>query len=115
MSTLETSYTSSVTRPEKPWDPIADAVGLNRSLEEYRSDLEETALSLGRLTSLPKEIAEAIAFEIVGRDIPEEATRTALREQYEPTVLNLGSSAMRALDGGYHAMWKTARMRAESA
>jgi len=98
---------------EPAWDPVSDNLGLNRTYAEGAAAIEATISALGRL-NLPPEMLSTIAFAIAGEDVPEEETREALREEYALEKVELGRVAMKALDGGYTALWAAAAERAKT-
>ena len=106
MKTIYAVYTEKLPQPR---DPEGDAVGLNRTFVSHESDLLTTVRGLRRLTSLPSEVLERVAYEIVGEDVAETETREALAARYAQTSLELGGATLQLLDGGYHQMWKRTR------
>lgn len=83
------------TRPEE----LDKNVGLNQSMFTHETELRVSAFGLMQYCGLSRDVAERVAFEIVGQDIPEVATREALHAKYAQTELELGQTTMRMLDG----------------
>ena len=81
-------------------------LGLDR--ERYETELMDAVHSLGALATMSLQERRAVAFAIVGEDVPEAETREALRARYWSESDN-SRAGMLALDGGYHAMWARAR------
>ncbi len=89
--------------------PTLEETMLGVSKERYEAEMLGVVHSLGALANLTLEERRAVAFAIVGEDIPEVETRESLQARYGSDSPSFRRPGLNALDGGYHAMWARAR------
>lgn len=89
--------------------PTLEDTMLGVSKARYEAELLGVVRSLGALANLTLEERRAVAFSIIGEDIPEVETRESLQARYGSEGPSFRRPGLNALDGGYHAMWARAR------